>query len=79
MRTDREKMEYDVVIVGAGPAGLSSSIKLKQLSKEHNIDISVCVIIYTGAFKIQITGKCFLMLLHVSSPAHPASHAQAGE
>ena len=36
----REVMDYDVVIVGAGPAGLSTAIKLKQLNKE----ISVCVL-----------------------------------
>lgn len=39
-REDRESMEYDVVIVGAGPAGLSAAIRLKQLSS----DTSVCVL-----------------------------------
>ena len=37
---NREQMEYDVVIVGAGPSGLSTAIKLKQL----NSDLNICVL-----------------------------------
>ncbi|PZO82084.1 MAG: electron transfer flavoprotein-ubiquinone oxidoreductase, partial [Micavibrio aeruginosavorus] len=40
IRPDREIMEYDVVIVGAGPSGLSCAIRLKQLSP----DLSVCIL-----------------------------------
>jgi len=37
-------MPYDVVIVGAGPAGLASAIHLKQLAAQHNLEISVAVL-----------------------------------
>jgi len=41
---EREFMEYDVVIVGAGPSGLAASIRLKQLALENNQEISVCIV-----------------------------------
>ncbi|HEX8215594.1 MAG TPA: NAD(P)/FAD-dependent oxidoreductase, partial [Allosphingosinicella sp.] len=42
--SERESMAYDVVIVGAGPAGLAASIRLKQLAEQSGREISVCIL-----------------------------------
>ncbi len=40
----RESMEFDVVIVGAGPSGLAAAIRLRQLAAEGERDVTVCVV-----------------------------------
>ena len=44
MKITREKMNYDLVIVGAGPSGLSAAINFKNHCKKNNKDFSVCVV-----------------------------------
>ena len=41
---ERESMEFDVLIVGGGPAGLAAAIRLRQLCVENDVDFSVCVL-----------------------------------
>jgi electron-transferring-flavoprotein dehydrogenase len=56
MMTERDEMEYDVLIVGAGPAGLSCAIRLKQCKPE----LSVCVLEKASAIGAQLLSGAVL-------------------
>ena len=44
LESERESMEVDVLIVGAGPAGLSAAIRLMQMAEAAGTELSVCVL-----------------------------------
>ena len=50
----RESMEFDIIIVGAGPAGLAAAIRLAQLNRQHQTQLKICILEKGAAVGAQI-------------------------
>ncbi|MCZ4338363.1 electron transfer flavoprotein-ubiquinone oxidoreductase [Shewanella colwelliana] len=79
---ERESMEFDVVIVGAGPAGLATACRLMQISQDSGQELSVCVVekgsevgahILSGAvFEPKVLDELFSDWKDAGAPLHTA-------
>jgi len=60
----RESISYDVAIVGGGPSVLSTAIRLKQLGRLNNLDLSICLLEKGAEIGAHILSGHYLIPVH---------------